>query len=129
LQGFPQRTLEAWTSCYHPHAARNIASKLKACRASLNNWATNISSIKVLVQHYNLVIFYLDKLEEFRSLYLPERNFRLIIKKKLHHLLQCQHEYWKQRYTEKLVKWGDENTSFFHARATKRFHYKKYIAF
>jgi hypothetical protein len=38
-------------------------------------------------------------------------------------LIYCQHIYWKQRYTEKLVKWGDENTKKFHARATERFRF------
>jgi len=33
-------------------------------------------------------------------------------------LLRLQQIYWRQRYTEKLVKFGDENTKFFHARAT-----------
>lgn len=29
--------------------------------------------------------------------------------------------YWTQRFTQRIVQLGDENTRFFHAMATKRF--------
>lgn len=74
-----------------------------------------------MISHCNIILAFLDELEEFRDLFLPERNFRNILKRHLQNLLHYQQVYWKQRYTEKLVKWGDENTKIFHARATERF--------
>lgn len=65
----------------------------------------------------------MDDLEEIRTLLIPERNFRNIIQTQLRKLIHCQQIYWKQRYTEKLVKWGDENTKFFHSRATARYRF------
>lgn len=32
-----------------------------------------------------------------------------------------QQTYWKQRFTQKFVQLGDENTKFFHAMATERY--------
>jgi hypothetical protein len=103
--------------------ARNISTKLKACRSALKEWYGNRSNLKTLIQHCNIIISFMDGLEEIRALYTPERNFRSIIQVQLKKLLHYQHIYWKQKYTEKLVKWGDENTKFFHARATERFRF------
>jgi hypothetical protein len=121
LEGFNSSVSFAWLSCSNVDATRNIATKMKACRSALKKWIGSKSSIKILVHHCNLVIAFLDKLEELRPLFLPENNFRLIIKNKLQQLIFCQQVYWKQRYTENLVKWGDENTKFFHARATEMY--------
>jgi hypothetical protein len=69
----------------------------------------------------------MDSLEEVRTLHTPERKFRNIIKNHLLKLLKLQQIYWRQRYTKKLVKFGDENTKIFHARATERYR-RNYIA-
>jgi hypothetical protein len=63
----------------------------------------------------------MDRLEENRPLYLQERNFRVIIKKHVMRLLKCQKDYWRKRYTVRWTKFGDENTTFFHAAATERY--------
>jgi hypothetical protein len=123
LPGFMQEVSKAWFSCSNPNGARNISTKLKASRAALKSWNGTKSNLKILISHCNIIIGFLDELEEMRALFLPERNFRLIMQSHLQKLLHCQHIYWKQRYTEKLVKWGDENTKFFHARATERFRF------
>jgi hypothetical protein len=65
----------------------------------------------------------MDDLEELRPLQVPERNFRIIIQAQLIKLLHCQQIYWKQRYTKKLIKWGDENTKKIHTRATERYRF------
>ena len=71
----------------------------------------------MVIENYNIIIAFMDNLEEVR-IYIPKRNFRNIIKEHLLKLLRLQQIYWRQRYTENLVKFGDENTKFFHARAT-----------
>jgi len=114
---------KAWLSCSYPDGAINISTKLKALRAALKSWNGTKSNLRILINHYNIVIAFLDDFEEIRPLHVPERNFRIIIQSHLQKLLHCQHIYWKQRYTEKLVKWGDENTKIFHARATERFRF------
>lgn len=38
-----------------------------------------------------------------------------------------QTAYWRQRFTQRLVQFGDENTKFFHAMATKR--YRKNVVY
>jgi hypothetical protein len=32
-----------------------------------------------------------------------------------------QREYWRQRFTQRVMQFGDENTKFFHAMASQRF--------
>jgi hypothetical protein len=32
-----------------------------------------------------------------------------------------QQAYWRQRYTQRIVQYGDENTKFCHAMATERY--------
>ena len=63
----------------------------------------------------------LDELEELRSLFRPEANFRKIVKLHLEHLLHLQCLYWKKRATIRFVKVGEKNTKFFHAMATERY--------
>jgi hypothetical protein len=123
LTGFMGTVSKAWFSCSHIDGARNISTKLKALRAALKSWSGTKSNLRILIDHCNIIIAFLDVLEEIRPLHLSKKNFRSIIQAHLQKLLHCQHIYWKQRYTEKLVKWGDENTKFFHARATERFRF------
>ena len=123
VPGFHDETLKAWLSASHSNAARNISVKFKASRAALKKWIGSRSSLKVLIQHCNMVIKFFDDLEQIRDLQISELNFRTIIQLQLQKLLHCQHIYWKQRYTEKLVNLGDENTKFFHSRATERYRF------
>lgn len=121
LPGFMEVVPTAWTSTSNSNATRNITPKLKALRTALKTWSKDHSSLQVLINNCNIVITAMDDLEEVRHLHVLERNFRSIIQKQLRKLLTSQQIYWRQRYTEKLVKWGDENTKFFHVRATERY--------
>lgn len=47
-----------------------------------------------------------------------EMAFRRLVKDHLASLLESKRLYWKQRNTVRWVKFGDENTSFFHTMAT-----------
>jgi hypothetical protein len=60
-------------------------------------------------------------LEELRDLSWPEFNFQNIGKVHLKKLLNIQSTYWKNRCTIHLVKFGGENTKYFHAKATERY--------
>jgi hypothetical protein len=37
----------------------------------------------------------------------------VIIKGQIHNLLSMQNTYWRQRFTQRLVQFGNENTKFF----------------
>lgn len=67
------------------------------------------------------MILFLDKLEELRLLCVPELKFRLLVKARVQRLLNWQEQYWRQRFKQKLVLLGGENTKFFHAMATESF--------
>src|ERR1041385_4324612 len=81
----------------------------------------------MLISKCNRVIFILDCLEDIIPLYVPEANFRKIVKVHLEKLLFWQHLYWKKRCTQRYVKVGEENSKFFQAMASER-HRRNYIA-
>lgn len=101
--------------------AQKVSVKLKRLRSKLKAWDKNKSNLARLIQNCNIVIVFLDDLEDMRGLYLPEQNFRRIIQGHLQDLLKYQQIYWKQRFTTKMMKLGDDNTKFFHAMATENY--------
>jgi hypothetical protein len=68
-----------------------------------------------------MTIAFFDKLEEIRPLSRHEFKFRVIIKRQINNLTAMQNTYWRQRFTQRLVQFGDENTKFFHAIASERY--------
>jgi len=64
-------------------SASTLAGRLKNTRHSLKQWSKNLSNLTQLIATYNKVIFFLDAVEDCRTLFLPEWNLRLIIKKHL----------------------------------------------
>lgn len=74
-----------------------------------------------MIKTCNNVLEVLDTLEEQRTLYIQEFNFRKILKEHVLNLLRYKREYWKKRYTIRWTKLGDEGTKFFHAAATERY--------
>jgi hypothetical protein len=64
-------------------SATILASKLKNTRHFLKHWSKNLSQLSMLIKNCNKVIFYLDCLEECRTLFLPEWNTRVIVKSQL----------------------------------------------
>lgn len=72
----------------------------------------------MLISNCNVVILFLDTLEEQRVLFNIESNLRTIIKTQIAKLLHYKHLYWKKRYTVNRIRLGDECTKFFHAMAT-----------
>jgi hypothetical protein len=68
-----------------------------------------------------MTVAFFDRLEEIRALYPNESKFRDIIKEHIRFLLRMQNQYWKQRFTQRITQFGDENTKFFHSMATERY--------
>lgn len=118
MPGFANAVQESWSLPFRStSSAQNISGKLKRLRGTLKQWAKKRSALSTLIKNCSSVILFLDGLEELRPLFHPELIFREIIKNQLTKLLKCQQIYWKQRFTNKLVKYGDENTKFFHSMA------------
>jgi hypothetical protein len=102
-------------------SATKLSAKFKFLRRMLRRWAQNLSNLKKQIQVCNEVVLILDKLEENRRHFCAEKNFRNILKGHITKLLQFQKEYWRQRYTIRWTKLGDQSTKIFHAAATERY--------
>jgi hypothetical protein len=111
----------------YPDSAKRINAKLKNLRRGLKLWAKNIPCIKNLIAKVNETIDLLDIMEEWRDLTTEEWNLRDILKSHVLKLLHNQNVYWKQRGKIKWVKLGNENTKFFHTKATTNYR-KNYIS-
>jgi hypothetical protein len=99
-------------------SAKKINAKLKNLRRGLKHWSKNLPCLRQQIERINKVIELLDQIEEMRTLSLQEWNLRDLLKDLIITLLQNQKAYWKQRGKIRWVKLGDENTKFFHTRAT-----------
>lgn len=66
--------------------------------------------MKTAIANCNIVIAYMDALEELRPFYNPKYNLRRIV--------TSRNIYWKNKYTENRIKVGDECTKIFHSMAT-----------
>lgn len=81
--------------------------------------SNKLSNLTANIKAANELIFFGDVIEEFRDLSQSEVNGgRDIIKAHLLKLLSHQRIYWKHRATIGWVKFGDEMTKFFKAKAT-----------
>jgi hypothetical protein len=95
--------------------------KFKLLRRTLKLWSKNLSNLSKLIANYNMTVAFFDRLEEIRALYPNELKFRDIIKEHIRFLLRMQNQYWKQRFTQGIMQFGDENTKVFHSMVTERY--------
>jgi mannosylglycoprotein endo-beta-mannosidase len=103
------------------NSAHAISAKFKLLRRTLKLWSKNLSNLSKLIANCNMMVAFFDRLEEVRTLYPSELKFRDIIKEHIRSLLRMQNQYWKQRFTQRIMQFGDENTKFFHSMATERY--------
>jgi hypothetical protein len=101
-------------------AARRLSRKLKWVRAESKKWARSRLRPDAVISNCREVISLMDLVEEFRALSHVESLLRSLVKTKLSSEYKKLDAYWKQRYTYRLCKLGDENTAFFHANASAR---------
>jgi hypothetical protein len=122
--GFSELVQQVWNINQRANnIASRIAAKFKLLRRVLKRWGKSLSTINNTISSCNNVLLVLDRLEEIRPLYTQEFNFRNILKEHTLNLLERKKIFWRQRYTVRWTKFGDENTSFFHAAATQRFRF------
>ena len=120
--GFMDCVREVWSKPSHKHhISAVIMDKLKSLRFALKKWQKGLSHIKSLIEKCNWVILWLDDLEDWRPLSIPEKNFRKLCKLHHEHLLHLQFLYWRKRCTIRYIKVGEENSKFFQAMATERY--------
>ena len=92
--GFMDCVSSAWQMTSHKNSSAGVlADKFKWLRYSLKKWHKSLSKIKAQIEGCNKVIALLDELEEQRSLFLPEFNFRKIVKLHLEELLLIECNY------------------------------------
>jgi len=94
---------------------------LKNLRRGLKHWSKSISKLKLMIDNCNMVLLEIDNMEDKRPLFIQERNFRNILKGHRNRLLGYQNKYWQQRCTYRWAQLGNENTKYFHARASERY--------
>ena len=121
MPGFMDIVKSIWDIHCPGDSAKALSSKLKLLRKGIKKWSSSLSVINKLISNCNGIILMLDDFEEQRTLHITEWNFRLIVKDRLSHLLQCKQEYWKNRCTAKCAKFGSENSAYFHSMATIRY--------
>jgi hypothetical protein len=92
--GFTDCVKDSWNTPSHKlHLSAIITDKFKYLRQNLKNWQMTLSKLKLLIQKCNKVILIMDNLEEKRPLFLPEFNFRTIVKIHLEDLMLIECNY------------------------------------
>jgi hypothetical protein len=120
--GFQDTVQRSWSKpVLAANSAQAIAAKFKRLRCDLKHWSRSISKLSIAIENCNKFLGSLDEIEDKRTLTRPEWNCRVILKRHLLRLLDYKNKYWKKRCTFRWAKLGDENTNFFHARATERY--------
>jgi hypothetical protein len=128
-KGFLDCVSTAWNlDCWGKNAAALLSKKLKLLRGALKVWKVGLSQLKNSIVRCNIVIAFLDNLEEERPLFLTENNFRNIVKAHYEKLLHAQFLYWKKRCTARWIKLGEEKTKYFHSMAIIRYKKKSIVS-
>ena len=80
-----------------------------------------MSNLAGIIKSTNEMIAIWDMFEEYRELSIFEQNGREVIKENLLKMLSYQRIYWKQRANIRSLKFGDENSQKFKAKATNKY--------
>jgi hypothetical protein len=118
---FLPTTITAWNK--NPprnYDAADLAACLKSFRAAAKVWKRSHLSLPKFETNCKFVIDLLDLFEETRDLSAGEIGLRVLCRDTLGELILARATHWKQRGKFCAVLEGDENTRFFHARASQR---------
>ncbi|XP_073353968.1 uncharacterized protein [Aegilops tauschii subsp. strangulata] len=103
-----------------PCAATRLARQKKCLRSAAKVWKRQHKFIPVFDNNCKFLIDLLDYLEEHRRLSPAEIALRSDARLALAGSVARQAAYWRQRGKCRAVAEGDENTGYFHARASQR---------
>lgn len=78
---------------FYANMAKTISGNFKELRKGLKCWSKELSKLNKLINNCSWVLALLDGLEEQRCLSLIEGNFRKIVKKHMHKLLEAKRIY------------------------------------
>jgi hypothetical protein len=119
--GFKETVSNTWKLAIKvSNSVNTLNAKLNNVTVALKKWSKSISQLSLLIEKCQTVLTQIDELEQQRTLSTPEWNFRKILKAHITRLQSYKQQYWKKRCTERWIKYGDENTIFFHRIATER---------
>jgi hypothetical protein len=102
-------------------AAAALAARVKRFRFVAKVWKRAHRFNPHIQNNCKFLLNLFDFFEESRPLSGPERALREAARETLAIAIKQNAAHWKQRGKFRAVKEGDENTKFFHARATLRF--------
>jgi hypothetical protein len=118
---FLPSTLPAWDSPQAlADAAGDLAARLKSFRNAAKVWKRTHHFNPKFQNNCSFVIDLLDLFEETRPLSAEELALRVSCRDTLERLILERAAHWKQRGKFRAIVEGDENTRFFHARASQR---------
>nr|XP_051222261.1 uncharacterized protein LOC127340559 [Lolium perenne] len=118
---FLPSTLPAWDSPLTiANAAGDLAARLKSFRNTAKVWKRTHHFNPKFQNNCSFVIDLLDLFEETRPLSAEELALRVSCRETLERLILERAAHWKQRGKFRAIVEGDENTRFFHARASQR---------
>ncbi|RYQ80302.1 hypothetical protein Ahy_Scaffold1g106806 [Arachis hypogaea] len=94
-----------------------LLKKMRNCKKNLRNWSRNIFARADIEINKSKVE--LQKLQE-ANLNEKQQVRKCQIKEKISQLWRQEEKYWGMRSRLKWLKWGDKNSSFFHATTIQR---------
>jgi hypothetical protein len=118
---FLPTTLARWSSGLPARdAALDLAASVKRFRSAAKVWKRDHRFIPHLENNCHFIIALFDFQEESRRLAAGEIELREEARKNLELSVCRSAAHWKQRGKFRAIQEGDENTRFFHARASQR---------
>jgi hypothetical protein len=104
------------------NAAAVLTAKVKRFRFAAKVWKKSHRFIPTHDNNCRFVIDLFDFFEEHRNLSAAKLVLRRSAREALALSIKQRAAHWKQRGKFRAVREGDENTKFFHARASQRLH-------
>jgi hypothetical protein len=98
---------------FQPDPAKRLMAKFKRARKVIHGWQKSLPNLAKLIDKVELIIQFMDFIEESRDLTIQEWNFKDVLVHHLQVLLSNQRIYWKQRGQIKWATLGDAGTKFF----------------
>lgn len=95
-------------------------ARIKALRHATKAWARKHHSPPHHYHNCSFIVLLLDLFEEWRLLSAGELRLRQLCRDRLTLIISQRAAYWKQRGKFRALREGDDNTRFFHARASAR---------